>query len=92
MPLAKELQDKSRTQKNKGETKESRATGLTRSLAPFLRQHNLWLSLRYRRSQANSLHREDGSQEQAVGQGGGGGEDVEERKEGGKDRENEMKR
>lgn len=36
----------------------------------FVWQHNLWLSLRYCWSQANSLHRKSGSQEQAIIQAG----------------------
>lgn len=67
-PFAKDNQDKSK--KKKKDRRKKTALPCWPSACLFVWQHNLWLSLRYCWSQANSLHRKSGSQEQAIIQAG----------------------
>lgn len=66
-PFAEDNQDKSKKKKKR---QKKTALPCWPSACLFVWQHNLWLSLRYCWSQANSLHRKSGSQEQAIIQAG----------------------
>ena len=67
-PLTKELQDKGRKNKKKRERKTTLPGWPNAGV--FVWQHDLWQSLRYCWSQANSLHTESCSQGQTLRQGG----------------------